>query len=434
MGFNSQAGQVGFGLQSSRGVAVAATRFARLRSGSLSGNRDLMVPDPEIGGSRDPQQAYLGPISFSGSYEFYARMEMIALLLYGAFGAKASTSVVGASEVQTVTVNGTPTGGTFTLTYRGQTTSALAHNVAAGAVQTALEGLSTIGAGNVTVTGSAGGPYTVTFAGALQNTNPPTLVAVSSLTGGTNPSVAVTTPTPGYPPMGTHVITPADTIPWLTIEEALGTSLESFQYVDAKVGSLSLAAEADGYLTGSVDVLALTQSSGFTKQATPPWDTTPLVVGSTIKCYWNGVQLPAKSFTFELNNNIEDDDFRLGSISLYDLVAKQRSVTMGVTIRPEDASLWKAATYGDPSATSAQAGAAYVGNFQVVADTYETIQGVGTPFRLILDVPTAAMTPFAIEPSGDDVIEHDIEFVALRRDPLVPIVTATVRNDLATVA
>ncbi|MCM6778030.1 hypothetical protein NDR87_30955 [Nocardia sp. CDC159] len=61
----------------------------------------------------------------------------------------------------TVTIGGSPTGGTWTLTYAGQTTSGIAYNAAAAAVQSALEALSTIGSGNATVTGSSGGPYTV---------------------------------------------------------------------------------------------------------------------------------------------------------------------------------------------------------------------------------------------------------------------------------
>jgi hypothetical protein len=67
--------------------------------------------------------------------------------------------------VKTVTITGTPTGGTFTLTFNGQTTSGIAYNAAASAVQSALVALSTVGAGNATVSGSAGGPYTVTFTG-----------------------------------------------------------------------------------------------------------------------------------------------------------------------------------------------------------------------------------------------------------------------------
>lgn len=104
----------------------------------------------------------------------------------------------GTSEIQTVTISGTPTGGTFTLSFRGQTTSALAYNAAAATVQTALRALSTIGSAGVTVSGSAGGPYTVTFADDLAETAIELMTASGSgLTGGSSPAVAVTEATPG---------------------------------------------------------------------------------------------------------------------------------------------------------------------------------------------------------------------------------------------
>lgn len=80
-------------------------------------------------------------------------------------------SAADVDEVQTVTITGGPTGGTFTLTYAGQTTAAIAYNAAASAVQSALVALSNIAVGDVTVTGSAGGPYTVAFGGALADQN-----------------------------------------------------------------------------------------------------------------------------------------------------------------------------------------------------------------------------------------------------------------------
>lgn len=107
----------------------------------------------------------------------------------------------GVTAVQTVTINGSPTGGTFTLTFRGQTTSAIAYDAANSAVDTALEALSTIGTGNVVVTGSAGGPYTVTFAGDLASQAVELLIASGSgLTGGSSPSVSVALTTPGEDP------------------------------------------------------------------------------------------------------------------------------------------------------------------------------------------------------------------------------------------
>lgn len=98
------------------------------------------------------------------------------------------------TETQIVTVSGSPTGGTFTLTYSGQTTAGIAFNASASAVQSALEALSNIAPGDVVVTGSAAAGYEVRFAGTLADEDVSQMTASgASLTGGTSPSVAVAT-------------------------------------------------------------------------------------------------------------------------------------------------------------------------------------------------------------------------------------------------
>jgi hypothetical protein len=116
----------------------------------------------------------------------------------GVFIASAA-ALGGANEQQTVTITGTPTGGTFALTYAGATTSNLAFNAAASAVQTALEALVNVGSGNVVVTGGPGPgtPYVVTFQNALGRQNVAQMTAAHAFTGGTSPAIAVTTTTAG---------------------------------------------------------------------------------------------------------------------------------------------------------------------------------------------------------------------------------------------
>jgi hypothetical protein len=98
-----------------------------------------------------------------------------------------------ANGTQTAAVTGAPTGGTFTLTYGAQTTTGLAYNASAAAVQTALEALSNLAPGDVTVTGNAGGPYTIIFSPAYLSGATATNVTASgtSLTGGTTPGVTI---------------------------------------------------------------------------------------------------------------------------------------------------------------------------------------------------------------------------------------------------
>lgn len=74
----------------------------------------------------------------------------------------------GVNEQQKIVLSGVDAGDTFTLTWSGQTTSAItALNVTPETIQAALEALSNIGVGDIDVQGSPGGPFQVTFTGAL---------------------------------------------------------------------------------------------------------------------------------------------------------------------------------------------------------------------------------------------------------------------------
>lgn len=103
----------------------------------------------------------------------------------------------GVNEVQSLVAT-SASSGTFTLSFRGQTTSTIAFNASAATVVAALEALSTIGAGGVTATGGAlpGTPVVLTFAGALAGMDQPAITADNTLlVGGT---AVITTTTPGY--------------------------------------------------------------------------------------------------------------------------------------------------------------------------------------------------------------------------------------------
>lgn len=76
-------------------------------------------------------------------------------------------SVAPVNEVQTISIPGGSVIGTFALTYDGQTTGPADYNDTGADIDTLLEALSNIGAGDVGVTGAAGGPWVVTFTGAL---------------------------------------------------------------------------------------------------------------------------------------------------------------------------------------------------------------------------------------------------------------------------
>lgn len=96
----------------------------------------------------------------------------------------AVTVLVDANEVQTITLGGA-TGGSFTITFSGQTTAAIPWNSSATgstSVQKALKALSNVGAGDISVSGPIGGPYVLTFGGAYAFTDVPAVTVTDSLT------------------------------------------------------------------------------------------------------------------------------------------------------------------------------------------------------------------------------------------------------------
>src|SRR5215212_2745610 len=103
------------------------------------------------------------------------------------------------NETQTVRTAGA-TGGTFTLTFGGQTTAPIAYNATAAAVQAALEALDGVGAGDVAATGGPVnvGNVSVNFRGAFSERDVAQMSAdATGLTSAATPSAPVATTAQG---------------------------------------------------------------------------------------------------------------------------------------------------------------------------------------------------------------------------------------------
>ena len=94
-----------------------------------------------------------------------------------------------ASDIQTLSVAGAPTGGAFTLSFSGQATPAIAFNATAAAVQAALNSAPALG-GTIACSGGPlpAAPVTISFQGARAfRAQPLIAVAANNLTGGAAP-------------------------------------------------------------------------------------------------------------------------------------------------------------------------------------------------------------------------------------------------------
>jgi NHL repeat-containing protein len=90
-------------------------------------------------------------------------------------GVSTAVAAISATGPGTGTLAVTARGGTFTLSFNGETTTTVPYNASAATVQAALEALPSIGAGNIAVSGGPGSPsgsspYDIAFTGTLTGT------------------------------------------------------------------------------------------------------------------------------------------------------------------------------------------------------------------------------------------------------------------------
>jgi len=143
----------------SQATEWAANLASSCGKGRLDLVRDALLENPNI----DIVHASLGGND-------YGRGNYTGLIQYVPFA------------MQTIVFSGTPTGGSYTLSFRGVTTAPIAYNATAAQIQAAIAALSTVGAGNIEVIDAEGYPrYFCTFQGALANLSLPMMTLDASL-------------------------------------------------------------------------------------------------------------------------------------------------------------------------------------------------------------------------------------------------------------
>lgn len=246
------------------------------------------------------------------------------------------------------------TGGTFTLTFEGQTTAPIAYDASGDAVDAALEALPTIGSGNVSVTGpdlilytdSAGEPmahtWTVEFTGALSLTDVPLISGdgsqIETEQQGTSATVNVSTTAPAGPQPGFEICTVA------TQCKAAATN--------------SVPAYRDGAFTSSQPVHLAVDSGGFVYAS----DSARIVRAIPSDQNFNRIQ------RFDTEETLSTDLLK-SSIDVVTLTSTPTNLsTTGLAVDPSNDNLFVARNssigvleFSDPDGTPAEADRHYQG-------------------------------------------------------------------------
>jgi hypothetical protein len=227
----------------------------------------------------------------------------------------------------------------------------------------------------------------------------------------------------GTMPNFVHVLTPSNTLPYITAWKMLGDTLyERFQ--DCKVGSMTISAEAGAPLTASVGI----QGVNSTRLPTNPDNTGLVAVDSGSVYNFNdaavtlggGATALVRSFELTIENNLtrqQTDD-----VQPYDVVEGTREISLGFDLIFETLDEYNKFHYGGA------AGTVISPNIFTTSALFTFSKGANN--EISFNLPSIAYEEFPVEPdAGGDPVVSSVRAVAQRTGT---ILTATVKNQVAT--
>lgn len=223
----------------------------------------------------------------------------------------------------------------------------------------------------------------------------------------------------------THTITPANTLPYVTVWRNVGDLLWE-QFLDCKVGSLTVSADAGAPLTATAGIMG--RSS--TRLTATPDNATPISIQSGPVYNFNEATVTiggsatalVSSFELSIENNIslqQTDD----SIP-YDVVEGTREISLSFDMIFETLAEYNTFNYG------AAAGTTQSSTLATRSALFTFDKGVNN--SIAFNLPSVAYEEFPVDndPGGDPIVVS----VAAAAQRGGTILTATVKNQNATVS
>ena len=211
-----------------------------------------------------------------------------------------------------------------------------------------------------------------------------------------------------------HNFTPlaSGSLPWLSIKKSISDDVQIFDYRDCKVNGFNIEVNSSEFCTSSFDIVGIHDEVGDAD--TTSYETAPLLVATKATINIGGELLSAKSCSIEYTNNLDSDDFRIGSRFLGDIAEKRREldITMDVVL-DSTSELYRKAFYGGASATEA--------GFDVHAESVDIIlespTNIGTsviPYKILFQIKNCVFMAAPTPASGDELIVVPLELKATK--------------------
>jgi hypothetical protein len=200
----------------------------------------------------------------------------------------------------------------------------------------------------------------------------------------------------------------------LCIEQNVASTLDTLDYTDVKVNSFHIEASAGEFVTGSSEIVAIAVTAGGVNH-TPTFETAPVFTYAGGYVELEGAQISVKSFSFDVNNNLVDDDFRIGSRTLASLVEKRREVTASLEIAPSDNTLFRKSVFGSSTAAAASGSQQlYSGSLFLRLESPTSIPGSAVRYQMDINIPKAIFEASPLPQSGDDLVVQTLSMRAVK--------------------
>ncbi len=227
-----------------------------------------------------------------------------------------------------------------------------------------------------------------------------------------------------------HTFEPTDNLIPLSITKRIGDEsnpMDVFGYTDVKINTFRVEAAAGELATFSADAIAVEERSSKSDQ-TPTFETGPIFSFVDGKVDLEGISLSVKNISIELDNNIVDDDFRIGQRVLQSLIERRRTVTATIDTVPTDASIFKKTVFGGSANTSvSNTQQVYTGSLFLRFESPHLISS--QPYSMDITVPKAVFRVANLPISGEDMVIETLEMTAVKQSGSASI-TTVLRNDV----
>jgi len=209
-----------------------------------------------------------------------------------------------------------------------------------------------------------------------------------------------------------HNFVASGTLPWLSVKKTISDDIQIFDYTDCKVEGFEISMNASEPSMAKFDIVGISDEIG--SAGTESFESAPMLIATQATITIGGVAVSSKSVTLSYKNNLENDDFRVGSRFLGDITEKRREIDLSMDIVLDTTSkLYEKAFYGGANKTEA--------SFDVHAERVdievESATKIGTsalPYKILFSIKNAVFMAAPTPASGDDLVVIPLELKATK--------------------